>query len=92
MCDADEVPFCGDLFESSEGQRWRTFITGNRRPSTPTGSTTGSIPHRQCPRLLELVRARHAGPYEARPVSTRVNSVQNDDPDILVPMPWRGLF
>ena len=37
------------------------------------------------PRLLELVREPHAGPYERRPVSTKVNSVQNDDPDILVP-------
>ena len=35
-------------------------------------------------RLLELVREPRAGPYESRAVSTRVNSVRNDDPDILV--------
>ena len=37
-------------------------------------------------RLLELVRELRAGPYERRTVSSRVNSVRNDDPDILVPM------
>ena len=44
------------------------------------------------PWLLELVREPRAGPYERRPVSTRVNSVQNDDPDILLAVPGRGLF
>ena len=34
------------------------------------------------PRLLQLVREPRAGPYERRAVSTRVNSVQNDDPGI----------
>ena len=43
------------------------------------------------PRLLDLVREPRAGPYERRAVSTRVNSFRNDDPDILVPMPERGL-
>ena len=37
------------------------------------------------PWLLELVRTPCAGPYERRAVSTRVNSVQKDDPDILAP-------
>ena len=37
------------------------------------------------PRLLKLVRRPHEGPYETRPVSTRVNSVRNDDADILAP-------
>ena len=37
------------------------------------------------PWLLELVREPRAGPYERRPVSTRVNRVQNDDPGILDP-------
>lgn len=38
-------------------------------------------------RLLELAREPPAGPYEIRPVSVRVNSVANDDPDILNPRP-----
>ena len=38
------------------------------------------------PRLLDLVREPHAGPYERYAVSTRVNSVGNDDPDILAPI------
>ena len=38
------------------------------------------------PRLLDMVREPFAGAYERRAVSTRVNSVRNDDPDILVPM------
>ena len=44
------------------------------------------------PWLLELVREPRTGPYERRPVSTRVNRVQNDDPDILLAVPERGLF
>ena len=32
-----------------------------------------------------LVREPCAGPYERQTVSSRVNSVQNHDPDILVP-------
>ncbi len=38
------------------------------------------------PRLLQLVREPRAGPYERRAVSTRVNSVQNDDPGIPAPV------
>ena len=44
------------------------------------------------PRLLDLVREPYGGPYEKRAVSTRVNSVRNDDPDILAPRSERGLF
>ena len=44
------------------------------------------------PCLLELVREPRTGPYERRPVSTRANRVQNDDPDILLAMPERRLF
>ena len=44
------------------------------------------------PRLLDLVREPYGGPYEKRTVSTRVNSVRNDDPDILAPRSEMGLF
>ncbi len=36
--------------------------------------------------LLDLVRKPYCGPYEKRAVSTRVNSVSNDDPDVLLPL------
>ena len=49
-------------------------------------------PTSSVPWLLELVREPRAGPYERRLVSTRVNSVQNDDPDILISTSERGLF
>ncbi len=38
------------------------------------------------PQLLDLVREPCAGPFEPRAVSTRVNRVANDDPEILVPL------
>lgn len=38
------------------------------------------------PALLEIVREPYCGPFERRPVTTRVNSVRNDDPNILVPI------
>ena len=44
------------------------------------------------PRLLDLVREPYGGPYEKRAVNTRVNSVRNDDPDILAPRSERRLF
>ncbi len=44
------------------------------------------------PRLLDLVREPYCGPYEKRAVSTRVNSVRNDDPDILTPRSGMELF
>ena len=37
-------------------------------------------------RLLEMVRAPRAGPFNRWPVSTRVNSARNDDPDLLLPL------
>ncbi len=42
--------------------------------------------------LLDLARKPRAGPYEIRAVSTRVNNVRNDDPDILTPMSQQRLF
>ena len=42
--------------------------------------------------LLDLVREPYAGPYEKRPVSTKVNSVRNNRPDVLTPAPELGLF
>lgn len=42
--------------------------------------------------LLDLVRKPYAGPCEKRAVSTRVNSVRNNQPDILEPAVERGLF
>ncbi|MCE2439772.1 MAG: SOS response-associated peptidase [Candidatus Latescibacteria bacterium] len=42
--------------------------------------------------LLDLARKPRAGPYEIRAVSTRVNSVRNDDPDIHTPMSQQRLF
>ncbi len=44
-------------------------------------------PASPAPLLLDLARAPHAGPYERRAVSARVNSVRNDGPDILAPLP-----
>ena len=38
------------------------------------------------PQLLELVREPRAGPLGRHAGSTRMNSVQNDDPEILLPM------
>ena len=36
--------------------------------------------------LLDLARRSHAGPFEQRPVSPRVNNARNDDPGILAPL------
>lgn len=44
------------------------------------------------PALLETVREPHEGPFETRDVSTAVNHVGNDDPDVLLPVPANGLF
>ena len=44
------------------------------------------------PALLELAREPHDGPFRRRAVSARVNSVRNDDPSILLPVPESGLF
>ena len=48
-------------------------------------------PRTTLPALLELMRKPHDGPFERRAVSTRVNSVRNDDPDILTPLSDSGL-
>ena len=66
----------------------------HRQPATIDSDRFGDWldPAFSLPRLLELVREPRAGPYERRAVSTRVNSVQNDDPDILVPMSRQALF
>ena len=42
--------------------------------------------------LLELARQPHDGPFQRRAVSARVNSVRNDDPDILLPVPESEMF
>ncbi len=44
------------------------------------------------PALLELAREPHDGPFERCAVSARVNSVRNDDPDVLTPLPDSGLI
>ena len=49
-------------------------------------------PRTPLPALLELVREPHDGPFERRAVSTRVNSVRNDDPDVLLPVSESELF
>ena len=38
------------------------------------------------------MREACVGPYERRAVSTKVNSVGNDDPDILIPCRRNGCF
>ena len=43
-------------------------------------------------RLLDLVREPYIGPYEKRAVSTLVNNVRNNHPDILDSAPERRLF
>ena len=43
------------------------------------------------PRLLDVVRKPYGGPYERRAVSTKVNSLPNDDPEILaLGRSWRS--
>ena len=42
--------------------------------------------------LLEVVREPCCGPFERRPVSSRVNRVGNDDPDVLPPLTESELF
>ena len=37
-------------------------------------------------RLLDMARRAYEGPYSHWPVSTRVNSARNDDPDLLQPL------
>ena len=49
-------------------------------------------PRAPLPALLEMMREPYDGPFERRAVSTRVNSVRNDDPDVLTPLSDSGLF
>ena len=49
-------------------------------------------PRTPLPALLELARVPHDGPFERRAVSTRVNNVRNDDPDVLLPAPESEMF
>ena len=44
------------------------------------------------PALLELAWQPHDGPFERRAVSGRVNSIRNNDPDVLTAAPDSGLF
>ena len=41
---------------------------------------------------LAVVRELYCGHFERRAVSSRVNSVRNDDPDVLLPVTESGLF
>ncbi len=61
----------------------------HRQPAIidPDGFDDWLDPSSPVPRLLDLVREPHDGPYEKRAVSTRVNSIRNDDPDVLAPKP-----
>ena len=49
-------------------------------------------PTSPAPWLLDLVREPNGGPYERRAVSTRVNSVRNNNLDILVSTPEKRLI
>ena len=49
-------------------------------------------PRTPLPALLELARLPHDGPFERRTVSDCVNSVRNDDPDVLSAVPDSGLL
>ena len=66
----------------------------HRQPAiiTPDRFDDWLDPTSPVPRLLDLVREPYGGPYEKRTVSTRVNSVRNDDPDTLAPRSEMGLF
>ena len=49
-------------------------------------------PRMPLPALLELAWQPHDGPFERRAVSSRVNNVCNDDPDVLTVATDSGLF
>ena len=49
-------------------------------------------PRTPLPALLELAQQPYDGPFQRRAVSTRVNSVRNDDPDILLPVSESEMF
>ncbi|MCY4584467.1 MAG: SOS response-associated peptidase family protein [Bryobacterales bacterium] len=65
----------------------------HRQPAIidPRWFTNWLDPRTPLPALLELAREPYDGPFERCAVSTRVNSVRNDDPDILTPLSDSGL-
>ena len=66
----------------------------HRQPAIiePRWFSTWLDPLAPLPALLELMREPCCGPFERRPLSSRVNRVRNDDPDILLPLTESGLF
>ena len=70
----------------------RTSITVSPPSSTPPYSTTGSIRRHRCRASWTWFGSPMPVPYEKRPVSAKVNSVRNNQPDILEPAVERGLF
>ena len=66
----------------------------HRQPAIidPRWFTNWLDPRTPLPALLELARQPHDGPFERRAVSSQVNNVRNDDPDVLLPVPESGLF
>ena len=66
----------------------------HRQPAIidPCWLTEWLDPQTPLPALLEMARQPHDGPFVKRPVSPRVNSVRNDDPDILLPVSESELF
>ena len=64
---------------------WRLWMLASPG-AEPNRLTTGSIRYRRCHGSLIWCVPPRAGPYERRAVSTRVNSVQNDDPGIPAPV------
>ena len=57
----------------------------HRQPAIiePRWFTEWLDPRTPLPELLELAREPHDGPFQRRAFSARVNSVRNDDPDVL---------
>ena len=58
----------------------------------PADQCPRRLPFTPLPALLELARHPHDGPFERRAISARVNSVRNDDPDVLTAAPDSRLF
>ena len=66
----------------------------HRQPAiiAPRWFTDWLDPRTPLPALLELAQEPHDGPFERRAVSSRVNSVRNNDPDVLLPVSGNGMF
>ena len=58
----------------------------SRNDSTDSKSGDGLDTASPSEQLLNLVRKPYAGPFEKRPVSSRVNSVANHDADLMDPV------